>query len=279
MNGTEVTGGIFADWNIQRLSANNAKWLQRPVFENCCFHTIDSASNLAGIDFKVCTFTKTSFKGVDLSGTTFLAGTRFENVDFTGALIAHDTDFSAAQMSECRIDRQTYDLIEPGRISNAQTQSLQVDDPVATMRLAFSGIMQYIHLGALLIFLGPYLWFLVVNGLLNRPPPVDAPQMTLLEKFWLYLITAGDYDELDAIHLLLVAFLLLYNVNRFILLWKTKRLEMEKKSKLRLAPFAFRGKWKLSYQFSNYGFWFNLVCALIHTVHFFLVKVAAPNSQ
>jgi hypothetical protein len=248
---------------------------------------------LANITLEACCFRSTQFEGVKVVNVGCDGTTEFNQVDFAGAQLGKGTNFSDALMSDCKTDRRTLEMFGPAGLSVGQRFSLAVDDPVAKMRLSFSGIMQYTHGAALVIFLTPYLLFCVQNffegQLLPKESPAEeavpkdsAPQkiktVKLFDKLVQYCATAGTYKEKAPGHIFLVSFLLLYNVNRAVLLWKTKKLEMEEASTGMPARFQLRWLWWMAYQLSNYGVWLNVTCVALHTWDFMQMPVPAPDS-
>jgi uncharacterized protein YjbI with pentapeptide repeats len=245
------------------------------IFVKCRFENIEIGSNLAGARFEESTFLKSSFKEVDLRGTTFKE-TILDNVDLQHALVDDDTSFKGAKLGLVKIDRFTLELMGEGGFSRSQKMRIQITDPVATVRQAFSGIMQYIHLIALLIFLTPYVTFLTKQYEIAAFTPNTWPTITVAKKFWLYLKTGGTYKALSVENLTIVTFLMLYNVNRAVLLWKTKLLEIQQESTGLPTNFSLKGAWGISFKVAKYGFYLNLALVGWHTVHFLLMRVPVP---
>jgi hypothetical protein len=80
----------------------------------------------------------------------------------------------------------------------------------------------------------------------------------------------------QADHVAILLFLLLYNVLRGILLWKTKSLEVEQASTGRVPRFFLEGGWSILFTLFQYGFWINLALIGYHTYHFMQLKVPHP---
>ena len=72
----------------------------------------------------------------------------------------------------------------------------------------------------------------------------------------------------------LFVFLLGYNAVRFLLLWKTKTLELEQETSGLPADFSLDdGRWRLVYRLAYWGMLVNILAVLWHTFHFLTQRI------
>ncbi len=265
----ELEEGTFRSSRILRLDSTGARF-SGTKFIDCEFNAISSESSLSQVVFRRCTFRRCRFHGVDLRGTKFEEGSLLENCDLTGAEVGDGTTFSGADLKNCTIDRYTLEMLSPEAVTRAQVRTLKIDDPFARMRVAFSGLMRNIHVMALLLFLAPYVVFVIENYIKSR---FSAGRIPLYEKLYWFALTAGDFTTVKPSQICIITFLLIYNVLRGILVFKTNVLEMEHASTNAVPRFFLKGGWGAMFLAFEIGFFVNVSLVLFHTFRFMNVKV------
>src|SRR5262249_14430486 len=131
------------------------------------------------------------------------------------------------------------------------------------------------------IFLLPYVLFVSSNYFRSMLVVPDAEHATTLgRKFIDYLLSAGTFDgKIHAIHLVITGFLVVYNILRFILLFKTKSLEAEERITKQPVNFRLIGGWFWMYEIVHYGMFINLGLVAWHTWNLFHVMVFNPTPK
>jgi hypothetical protein len=232
-------------------------------------------------------------EGAILRGTNLDAAVLdFANLE--AVEIDSQTKANVSSSKRCRVDRYTLEAFDTfeGWKDTIDKVDLRIVDGLARLRSSFSGFWSWIHGIALAVFVFPYAFFLVRNWPGAEPArPSDGEEWTrVIYGLWHYIRSGGDghgSGEPTAWWAVLIfAFLLVYNGLRFILLWKTKVLELEQEVTGLPARFSLRQRiwevrferawWKWSpawtwggfYRLVKWGFRFNLVVVLVHTVIF-----------
>ncbi len=67
---------------------------------------------------------------------------------------------------------------------------------------------------------------------------------------------------------MMFGYLLMYNVLRVVVLWKTKKLELNEHVMGFPQAFHLRGGWALAYELLKWGLIGNIIIVLLHSIHF-----------
>src|SRR6185503_11350157 len=95
------------------------------------------------------------------------------------------------------------------------------------LRSNYSGYWQWLHMFALTIFLFPYVLYAFKLSLQPEPVCVGPDCSTIAARLWTFIESGGKMDDAIAwTPFLIFWFSLVYNVLSFILLAKTKALEL-----------------------------------------------------
>ncbi|MCI0540090.1 MAG: pentapeptide repeat-containing protein [Verrucomicrobiales bacterium] len=275
LKGAEVEQGGFRSTRILKFVALGAKF-SGTEFIDCQFDRIVAGSSLAHTVLKRCNFYSCSFDRIDLRNTRFEEGTLLDHCDLTGAQVGEATDLKGAILNSCKIDRRTLEMLGPEGVTPAQERVFQIDDPVMKMSFEFSGVKQYLHVGALIVFLAPYLLFIVENYIRGRLMEDPGQGMPLFEKLVQFALTGGTFTALRWDHVAVLAFLVIYNGIRGVLLWKTKKLELEVATTKRAPQFCIRGGWKALFIAFEWALGVNLALVAYHTYRFMQMTVPRP---
>jgi uncharacterized protein YjbI with pentapeptide repeats len=263
------------------------------LFDDCTFENCSYSKG----KFVDCVFKNSNLRGEDLSyivlrrarfvGNTDLAHARLNNADLSGsdllgAAIHSSTVLLGARVVGCKIRRRQLErLSDYGGLTKGDRMDMDVQDPVARLRSAYSGFWQWFHIIALAIFLSPYLWFLAEQWSVARFNEVEASaSVTLGEALARYIYNGGvDWQSGFSFHVSFVSFLVLmvYNVIRAVFLWKTKQLELDEQA--RGTPVDFNldeirfgwGWWFKWHRRLGYGY---LLIGVANLCHFLLMKVS-----
>lgn len=243
-----------------------------------------SGANLSEADVRQAGLSRADLRGADLRGAD-LRGTWLADADLTNAKLGHDTKLNGAKVEGCIVDRyQLERLRDFGGLTVGDRMSMNINDGVAKLRASYSGFLQWIHLGALAVFLFPYVWFLFEHWSIAAFGPTTAAVTIPLWKALLQFIFNGgeNWQTGFRFHFSFVAFIFiaLYNVMRGVLLWKTKQLELQQESTGLPAMFSLEGsRWGLFVRAANWTFVLYLAVALFNTVHFLTMEIPVVGAQ
>jgi hypothetical protein len=161
---------------------------------------------------------------------------------------------------------------------------MRIVDDVLTLRSQFGGIWTLLHLSAILVFVFPYVWFLIKQwtvasfGMHAKTESSMPLWMALAGFVW----TGGgnwkaNWQDWHFAPLSFGSFAVfaLYNAARLALLWKTKNLETQEEIIGLPAEFSLQASptWRSIYYATQIGFWAALCAAIINTIHFFTMRV------
>ena len=137
-------------------------------------------------------------------------------------------------------------------MTEGQLMDLTLTDDVSTLRRDFGGIWGLIHVITLIVFFFPYVWFLVERLIRVNFMSPNEDTVTLLEALLRFILRGGrDWQESwePSLSFYAFVFVLLYNVARSVLLWKTKKLETDEEVKGYPVRFSFSDRaeftWKV----------------------------------
>ncbi len=263
LNGHDLTGADFTDADLhgvtfhhaELVSANfNKADLEHAKFDNANLTKASVRAHLAHAQF-----TRANLAGADLRG----------------ASVNSDTSFVNAIVAECKVDRFTLECLDDyGGLTKGQRMSMSVVDGVATLRAAYSGFWQWVHLTALAGFLFPYVWFVLWNWMTRATfaSGLAERRIALWEALARYIWNGGVDWKLGwqfhwSFFLFVVA--LSYNVLRLALLYKTKQLELQQESSGLPAKFSLQAsRWGKALRIANVVLWINLGAVTLNTIHF-----------
>jgi uncharacterized protein YjbI with pentapeptide repeats len=251
-------------------------------------------------NFSKATFFKANLMGADFDGANLeeailthavLIGTKLDNANLArahlggaaliGARVNASTRLTSAFVKHAVIDRLTLECLGPdhGGLSKREILRMTITDDLALLRANYSGFMQWFHVAALFLFLIPYLSFFVnvwVQSMLGDEPLSTIP---LWDATLRYIWNGGRNWQagyaLAPIAFGIFCFSVLYNILRAVLLWKTKKLELEQEITGLPSAFSFEIAPKMRFWFkvAKWGFVVNWVLILFHTWHFFRIPV------
>ncbi len=245
---------------------NTRDRVQRRDFQDVNLKRADlDGASLVGADFRRAALQGTSLRRADLYGA-----------DLRGALVNDDTKFAGATVEGCAIDRFTLECLGRGYggLTNGQRMTMRIYDGVATLRATYSGFWQWVHITALVTFLFPYIWFVVWNWTTRASfaPAEVENRITLWKALFRYIWNGGIQWQIGwQLHWSFFIFLLAlaYNVLRFLLLYKTKQLELQQESSGVPAMFSLEGSWWGSaFRAANVILWINFGVVILNTFHF-----------
>ncbi len=266
----ELAGKQFAAVDLSKMILPNAD-LENTKIER---------SNLSEANLQNASLLNTKFLNVDLT-----------NADLRGATVNSSTEFQACTMDGCQIYRYTLECLSPdcGGLTVGQRIGMRIYDDVATLRNAYSGFLQWMHLFSLFAFLFPYLWF--IGEQWGRAKFVTAPAtewLPLWNALGRFIFNGGvDWQDGYIFHwsFLIFLFALVYNLLRAGLLAKTKSLELVEQSSGLPAIFNMEEDtwckipWRYLYEVSRFGFYANLIVVLINLLHFSTMAIPLSSTQ
>ncbi len=238
------------------------------------------SAKLSGAKLNRASLGSADLAGADLLGTEFVEA-HLSDANLANAKVNYMTSFKGATVIRCRIERHTLESLQDyGGLTPGDRMNMTIVDGVATLRSAYSGFQQWMHLTALLAFLAPYVYFVTVSLIREHfQLAPGAPQAQLRIALARFIWNGGQQLagwHLDALSMTWFLFSLLYNVLRGFLLWKTKKLELHEQASGLPAPFSLSGWWKRLYLAATWGFWINLAVVAAHTWHFLGTWVPLP---
>jgi uncharacterized protein YjbI with pentapeptide repeats len=239
-------------------------------------------------------FTNVSFKGAEMQhsrcvGISFvgsiLSNANFQHVDLKdanlrGTTMAATTKFSGADVQDCKVDRFSLEcLSDYGGLTVGDRMRMEIHDPIAELSASYSGFTQWIHMLALFLFVAPYAWFVIERWTEMQMVHTGVfPSISLIEALGRYVVNGGTNWRSgwfpNYLQLLFVGLTGAYNVLRFMLLWKTKKLELQQQITGLPVKFSLStGFWATAFRWAQIGFWGNLGVVMLHTIHFLSLRV------
>jgi len=295
-------------------------------FSNSIF---DQKANFMGanfsekVDFDLLQFKDgANFQGVDLKHANIkslnLSNCNFTDASLIGALIDGRTNFQGSNMGNCKVDRYQLERMDNyGGLSNSDRMDMIIEDGLALLQNSYSGFWQNLHLLALLAFAAPYLWFISVQWINSSFNFSQDPSLIPVWKALFQFIYNGgvNWHLGYEFHWSFVIFiiLLIYNLLRGLLLWKTISLTLQKESSGLHPPFSLkkytltdafdylqnmkdilfshiyekkllfflysiirRWSWSSTYSLSELLFKINLILICINIIHFLNQTIKIP---
>lgn len=245
-----------------------------------CEDTVFLNSELTGARFEGSQIVKSRFAYCDLRATNF-AGSVLTGTEFTASRMSSSTNFAEATVDDVVIEKHTLEsLSDYGGLTSGERMRMRIIDDVAKLRSSYSGFWQWVHVIAMSLFIAPYAWFVASHwGTAHFMSHIDgkSESITLLEALSKFVYSGGQrwHGDWQRANGPFAAFLfaLVYNVIRFILLSKTKRLELQEQTTGLSPVFSLLGGWKALYYVAKVMFWMNLCIVGYHTIHFMLQDI------
>lgn len=236
--------------------------------------------NLNGATFENSNLVRASFFGCQIKDTVF-HNSGLTLADFSYVQANARTTFVGATVEGMTIERHTLESMkEYGNLTPGDRMRMNIIDGVAILRNSYSGFWQWVHLSALVLFLYPYIWFVVSNWAKSQFITTGAgiaTSITLLEALGRFIVSGGeDWKSGWSVSFWPFSafiFASCYNIIRAILLWKTKQLELHEQASGLPALFSLDGKWRVMYWIGHYGFAFNALVVTYHTYHFLQKRI------
>jgi len=301
------------DLRLMEFTYDSSRSMTIAQFKNVDFsRTYFSAGILRGIRFFECNFTEASLDLTDARECVFIAcvfgqsnwesnakpdktlcsmlQTRFEGstfrqcnlcyVDLTSVVVDEKTSFEQADLFRATIAREVLDCMEGGgKLTMHQLRNLKVVDDIATLRREFSGFWVAVHVTGMLIFLAPYLVFVVFQllraevGELQTSIGVELVSDKDTAPFGLNIIrfiASGGKNwrqwDVSFLAIVLTGLAILYNFLRGLLWWKTLSLEHHKLVHGYYPYFSFKGFWKLCFNSYRISFVLSVIVLLVHSL-------------
>ena len=245
------------------------------------------SSKLEGAEFSSSSFSHTRLEGASLSCSD-LRGCRFESALMSdaildGAVLDSGTRFDNSILDGATIHRNAIACLEEndtGGLTVGMLTRMNIIDDLLVLKMVYSGFWFWVHMVAFVMFLAPYIFFSLRLALLSEIEPSNSGSLRVWEAILRYIWSGGNEwrDGWHAEPVMITCFLisLLYNVLRFLLVWKTKELELKEKASGLLVDFRLEGWWKVAHTGGRFGFFLNVVVVAIHTFHF--LNRTVPNT-
>ncbi len=268
LSGIHFKNCVFAE---QRRSWFDECKLQGAYFENCTFKNglelvncqcpglrFEGTLEAGHLQFSRCDLraalidTQSRISRIHGSGADAKTcqGTHILNADLRACGI-QDVSLRGAAFSDIRVDRDTkftrigdtrqfqmdrYLIAclgdDVGGLTEGQRMDMRIPDGVAELRRRYSGFWFWFHLTALLIFVFPYLWFILSSWAKARFLAPSDYSVTLGTALLQYVVSGGQTIgrwQLSWLSLS-VGVALAYNTLRFVMLARTKDLENQQLS-------------------------------------------------
>jgi uncharacterized protein YjbI with pentapeptide repeats len=294
----DITGADFSGANLYGARLEDAYCDREPRDDSTRRHIFPvfshkestAAPNPPSVSFVLANLQGAILKGAQLDFCQFsgarLEAAKFDRASLSGAVldgvrVNGDTSFKWATTEGLSIDRYSLlSLDNYGGLTVQQRMDLRIEDGLATMRASFSGVWQWIHLVALLAFVGPYVWFIIARWS-EASFVLPGPSVSLLKALSQYIFSGGEswgHGYEFRMTFLLFIFGISYNSLRATLLWKTKQLELQQETSGLPPRFSLTNSmWGLAFKWCHYGFILNILLVGVHTVHFLLQEVPIPS--
>lgn len=244
----KIEGGHFFDSKLNGVDFTNIKGkkLTASMFSLCDM----SNTNFTGVVFEDGAFNDTISEGgerhlgkmlldsANFSDAIFLntemygvqaLGAKFINADLRDVSF-YRCGLTGSDFSKCKISKHTLETLGDQGVTRSDELAMDITDDLAKLRLQFSGFWTMLHLTALTLFLTPYVWFVVrywpIASFGNAS--VDG-YIPLWKALFLYIYNGGenlaDGEFVRHPSSFIFCLLLLFNIVRATLLFRTKTLE------------------------------------------------------
>lgn len=215
----------------------------------------------------------------DFTGTIFEA-TKLEGADLSGAILrnAHfcNTSFnSKTQLTDAVLEDTTFDQEAVDQLGDAlkpeQRRLIKIaTSPVARLDESFGRPKALlVHICFLLLFLAPYLYFLLKTALTAKACPEDGPCTTALAQLIDYVLDRAT--GAGCVRFATGVICLAYNTLRVILIIKANLLQRARKRPNTAADADYNDShWPRVHDIANWLFWVNVAATIVHLLTWFL---------
>jgi hypothetical protein len=240
-----------------------------------------SRSDLTNVDFECSNLDGVIFDDAKLDGANLREVTSFQDGSLLRIQYSGSTTLpSADRMRGCQIERWVLeDMKSRNNWNDADIRRFTIRDDFAELRTYFGGYSRWVTLAAVVLFMLPYVWFVAWQS--ARSYFLQPSDGTRLLAALFHLIWTGGVRSLQdwtwsPLNTLLFTFLIMFNVGRAFLAWKTLKLE-EHYSITGLYPrFYLSANLLRLYRFVRWGLLINLAIAFVHTIlHLWQTRI--PN--
>lgn len=302
LSNANLSGLRFHQNNFQRSCLIKANFSSASLSDSQFIEASLKSADLRNTEIHNCNFSRANLSKANLSDSALnkselvrsllseakLHATKFEGgsisyADLRKANFNHKTIFNAVETSNTQVDSYSLEFLKDyGGLSNGDRMKMIIHNDVARLRLSYSGFLSWVHLLALGIFVGPYLWFLIENWTVAQFNQINnESSISLGEALLRYIFNGGkDWQHGWHLHWSFATFLggLLYNLLRATLLIKTKRLELYQESTGLPPAFSFEGsRWGMCFHLANILSGVILLTAVLHLFHFLQQRIPIVN--
>jgi uncharacterized protein YjbI with pentapeptide repeats len=235
--------------------------------------------------------TRSNFFQAKLVGTVFISAD-LRSVDFNKAVLSGANLRSArvdawTRFDDCppptdmQIDRYSLETLgnDYGGFTRGHRMVMKVFDDASIIKRQFSGVYRLTHSLALVAFLIPYVWFLVMRWLDASFQPRTGEAMTIIEAFFRFVLV-GDESWREgwgitwSFGLFMVA--VIYNAVRLYFLKTTLDLEMHERVYGLPAQYSLTGHRAFLYGAVRVGFWIYLIVITCNSIRFLMREFPIP---
>jgi len=266
------------------MTSLNSSNLSDCLLKNCNLRGSQLAkTQLVAITVIACDLRQVQLDDANLTNASFHA------VEFDGQTSLHRLEST----KNWHVDKYTIaSLSDACGLTVGNRMDMVIRDDVAELQKQFSGLLRLLHLLSLTVFFAPYAWFLVSHWAEARFEGDTANTVPLYVALFRYFVNAGvDWQQglKPSWGWLTVSILiLLYNVVRFRLLWKTYDLEASQRisgvpvrfslsesvtSPRWLSWLGDRPIWNWLYVANKFGYWFYLGFVALKAWHFLTMRI------
>lgn len=230
---------------------------------------LEKVCRLKDVSALGCTFRECTLCCADLTAVEFDEATTFDRTEVVGTTI-----------SRAVLDS----LKDNGGLIPSRLRHMIVVDDVAVLRESFSGIWNKVHIAAMLLFLAPYVWFLVQQWVMasvgEKAVAVDLASVEesspILYNLGRFIVSGGEtwrQWQPRFLPILLFALALVYNGVRARLVIKTAALEHHQAVQGHYPDFRLTGGWKRLLQVYKVLGIIGLLVVAAHTWMFLMKPV------
>ncbi len=127
-------------------------------------HANLSGADLSGADLRGARLCRTHLEGANLRRVNLegadLTSADLRGANLLGAAVDSTTELNGLKLKGTTVDHFTAEYMRDS-LTHGQRMDLIIVDDLATLRAEFSGVWGAVHLLGVVVFLLPYLWFLV----------------------------------------------------------------------------------------------------------------------
>ncbi len=255
-------------------------------FEKNVDHTTFAFSEISGLNNLPTAINYVSFKGAKLFDPNF-SGCKLIKCDFVSAELVQanfdtNTVFESCNMKSCICQKSDLLHLDQnfGGLTVGQRREMKISDDISKLKSTFGGFWSTVHLISFIIFIFPYVWFVIKYWPESEFIYDDESYISLIQAFILNIWNGGRSLESGEWRFhwsaVIFALLLIYNSLRIVLLWKTKQLELDEKITGIPPIFSFSENyvWRKMYIGMQWLFWFSVALSVGNTMYFFTRQVS-----